>query len=263
MSVPPFNRSSGNTKPNSDNEPHEVQGNNGQKKFSLPQTKSRQNNGQKNNQLKAEEEREEAQGIFGLAKKGKGDEKEEKKKQSKQDEDAQLQISEQVKIGIEQSLELPSGQVQKVDVTKISEIILRMVDKMATAEIGKSQLTSLELKESNVPQAFLGSTITLLQSDEGMVIKFDNFQSPQQEAIAMMTIKNNPQALEQLMRSLGNKDISVSQIQVGQNNIALPRLDTPLAFQSPSSESEKRRDDQSQDDQRQQQKEQQPEEDTE
>ncbi|NGX55052.1 MAG: hypothetical protein KR126chlam2_00674 [Chlamydiae bacterium] len=132
-------------------------------------------------------------------------------------------------------------QAQTQQITQISALILRMVDQLGVGTVGGKEFASLDLKGSaDVPEFFANSTITLTQSDEGLVVKFSNFESLQQQQDAIKAIEQNQQQLEQMMLNLQAKNINLVNLQIGSYSIALPTVQTVKPLEPPPITSETR-----------------------
>lgn len=113
-------------------------------------------------------------------------------------------------------------------VAKISQLVLSLVDSLHVAEVGGKGLALLNLKDSSdVPAPFAGSTISLTQQDEGLIIHFDNFADPQQQNLAITLVEKNKEQLEDMIQALNAKNIQVAELSLGEHVITLPRVIPP------------------------------------
>lgn len=269
MSVPPFNRSSGSdrTQPNRD----EPEGK-AKRPFQLPKGRSDQSVNQKGSQPQPNQQNEEpisyqgqpAQKRSSSSTTSKGDqknnkgeigqessgveipqvsekeEKEDGKKFTKKDKSellqAELASQQQTQVFYSQADKGEISQIQKVEMGKVIAMIQKMVDQIATGQVGQTQHTTLQLKGADIPQLFNGATVNITQTERGLIIQFDKFQTPQQENAALNLVRSNQQALESLMRGLADRNMTIAQMNIGSHNIALPRIETPFLFQAPGSE---------------------------
>lgn len=128
-----------------------------------------------------------------------------------------------------------SQQVQAQQVTQISALILKMVDRLGVGTVGGTEFASMDLKGgADVPGFFANSTITLTQTDDGLIVKFSNFESLQQQQDAIKAVEQNQQQLEQLVQSLQAKNINLANLQIGNYSIALPSVQTVKPLEPPS-----------------------------
>ena len=176
---------------------------------------------------------------FKLPDRTKGKDKEPKKqkelkqkKESNQGQDVANAGQKGVGAGGDGSVVTPAGQVAPSAQAKaISKAILDSVAKMLTGEIGGKQTTALELSaHPNLPPAFVGANLTLTQTDAGLHVAFTNLAS-ETEAIALM--QQNQEQLASLARTLASKNITLAQLQVGNTNITLPRVEPTAPVQPP------------------------------
>lgn len=130
----------------------------------------------------------------------------------------------------------------KNNIAKVSELIMKMVDQFQVGAIGGKDFASLHLKSSSqVPDFLENTTLTLTQTSEGVIIRFSNFQDPQQEAAALLAIQSNKQQLAQLSLNLSQKNLTIADLQVGNHSInvrEITQLEPPPFF----AQSEKQQD---------------------
>lgn len=129
----------------------------------------------------------------------------------------------------------------KTQIDQISKIIMNMVERMMVGKVGGKDMASLNLKQSpEVPRAFAGSNLTISFSENGLVIRFDNFMTPQMQQNALALIEQNKQQLMQMVNALQAKNIQVAQLNIGEHTVALPRAEPlPPPFQpTPMSQGE-------------------------
>lgn len=111
-------------------------------------------------------------------------------------------------------------------VSTVGQLILAMVDKMQVGTVEGKNFASMDIStEANVPEAFAGSHLTLSFEENGLVIHFDNFDSPQQEQNAINLIENNKEQLTQMLQALQTKNIQLTEFNVGNQSITLPRVE--------------------------------------
>jgi len=133
----------------------------------------------------------------------------------------------------------------KATISQVSQLIQRMVSQMQIGSVGGKTFASLNLSGSNeVPGAFQGSNLTLSYEKNGLIIRFDNFMSPQQQQNAFTLIERNKEQLAQMIQNLQSKNIQVAELNIGDRSITLPRVEPlPPPFQPlPSSQAETKRD---------------------
>lgn len=121
----------------------------------------------------------------------------------------------------------------KEQVTQIGQLIQKMVTQMQVGAVGGKDFARMTLAESrDVPQAFAGSNLTLSYQDNGLIIRFDNFMTPQQQQNALLLIENNKDQLTQMIQSLQAKNIQVAELNIGDRTISLPKIEPlPPPFQ--------------------------------
>lgn len=208
MSVPPASRRSSSTPP-SKGRPDE--GKSG-KEFKLPPKKEH---------VEAkEEEQQKKKGLFEIA-------ADEMRMQEKQQG-----LSEEMKT--EALSESSATATQAVsEVTQVSQLIQRMVGTMRIGQLDGQDFASMNLKRSSeVPEAFTGSNLTLSYHANGLVIRFDNFMSPQQQNTAITLVEKNKDQLQQMVQALHAKNIQVAELTIGTHTVVLPRIEPlPPPFQ--------------------------------
>jgi Family of unknown function (DUF5421) len=201
MSVPPASRRPSSTPP-SRGRPDETR-EKGEKDFKLPAKKQH---------VKESDEEAKKKGLFDIAGK-------EALLQDKQQRLAQEVKAEAATVGEVTSTEAVA-QVRQVD-----QLIQKMVESMRVGQIDGQDYASLELKKSaEVPEAFAGSNLTVSYHDNGIVIRFDNFMTPQQQNTAITLVEQNKEQLQQMVQTLNAKNIQVNELTIGEHTVALPKV---------------------------------------
>lgn len=144
------------------------------------------------------------------------------------------EISEGQKLEAEelQKLEAAEGKTQ---ISQIGQLIQKMVDAMQIGSVGGKDFASINLStEPDVPEVFAGSNLTLSFQENGLVIRFDNFMTPQQEQNALTLVERNKEQLLDMIQNLQVKNIQVAEFNIGDRPIALPAIEPPPPpFQAP------------------------------
>jgi hypothetical protein len=139
-----------------------------------------------------------------------------------------------------------TGAEAVAQVRQIGQLVQKTVESMQIGQVGEAHFTRLNLKTSaEVPVAFAGSNLTVSYQQNGVVIKFDNFMSPQQENNAITLVEKNKEQLQDMVQALSSKNIQVTELSIGNHTIALPRVQPlPPPFQptaAPRGEAEQQR----------------------
>jgi len=141
-----------------------------------------------------------------------------KKKQSQEvpSQSGELQhADQQMADATAQAAGAAQGMTPTAQIQAVHQLILKMVDSVASSK----EMTQINLKStSNVPPAFQGGQLTVQQTPDGMLIRFDNVKS---EAAQLLE-----KGAQQLADQLANRGILNAKLQVGDNVIALPRPST-------------------------------------
>ena len=118
-------------------------------------------------------------------------------------------------------------------VARIGELIQRMVNQLQVGTIGGKDFASVDLKATpDVPSFFANTTLTLTQTSDGLVIRFSNFEDPQQQTAAVFAVEQNKEQLQQMLANLQAKNIAVAEMQLGNYSVTLPRVEAlPPPFQ--------------------------------
>ncbi len=112
-------------------------------------------------------------------------------------------------------------------VSKVNDIIVKVISDLYSGTLGSKQITSMNLKAtSDLPTAFQGTSLTIVQTQAGLVVNFSNFNTTKQMADAITLVQQNQQQLAELVRVLSAKNISIAEFQVGNTVIALPKTET-------------------------------------
>jgi hypothetical protein len=154
-------------------------------------------------------------------------------------------ISQQNKQTLETgALPEPTGIEARDAVAKVSEIIQRLVTQLQIGAIGGKNFASLDLKGTeDIPTYLRNTTLNITQDPDGLIIRFSNFESPQQQALAIQAIEKNKDALQQLMQSLHDRNINVVEMQLGNHSVTLPRVEPlPPPFQAPTAQGQEQMD---------------------
>lgn len=132
----------------------------------------------------------------------------------------------------------------KSQVSQIGRLIQQMVESMRVGTAGGKEFASLTLaKDQTVPQAFAGSNLSLSFQEKGLVIRFDNFTTPQQEQLAINMVEQNKEQLAQMIQALQAKNIQIAELNIGDRKISLPRIEPlppPFAAFEPEAPSPRR-----------------------
>jgi hypothetical protein len=208
MSVPPAKRGQSSTPPGK-GRPDETKHTG--KEFKLPPKKQ---------QVEGKEEEAKKKGLFDLA--------------------AEEMIMQDKQQSLSQELKAESTKVEEVTATRavaqvnqIGQLVQQMVETMRVGQIDGQDFASLDLKQSpQVPEAFAGSNLTISYQENGIVIKFDNFMTPQQQNTAITLVEKNKEQLQGMIQALAQKNIQVTEFSIGTHVVALPRVTpTPPPFQ--------------------------------
>lgn len=114
----------------------------------------------------------------------------------------------------------------KAAITKIAEIIFKLVAQMQVGAVGGKNFASLDLKgTADIPAYLQNTSLYVTQTAEGISIRFTNFESPQQQALAIAAIEQNKEQLTQLMLNLQTKNIAVADMTIGTHTVNLPRIE--------------------------------------
>ncbi len=174
------------------------------------------------------------------------------KKQEKQDQgsgaetgvkELKQSVEDQKKAELTKASEVQSSQAQAA-VKAVGQLIQRMVSEMRVGE----NFANMTLSKGDVPEAFQGSNLTISYQENALVIRFDNFMTPQQENNALTLVEKNKEQLQEMLQTLQAKNITVHELSIGNQKIALPRVEAlPPPFQAAQpSGAETRRDQQQQ-----------------
>lgn len=173
---------------------------------------------------------------FNLRKEGRGDEKEEKKglfdlKKEKEAKEAALEARTLAEEKASENQEAQESQAltgveAKAAVAKAGELIMKMIRQMQIGEVDGKEFAKIDLKgKEDVPSFLANTTLMLSQTEKGLSIQFTNFETPQQQALAIIAIEKNKEQLMTLMTNLQAKNIQVTELQIGTQTVALPRVE--------------------------------------
>lgn len=206
MGVPPSNVPPGST-PSSSGRSSDSEKGRLRKPFHLPERGERDGQQDKKSLFDLAREKKEKESAEGV------------QQQLKQDS-----LTEQ-KINVQEVQEIASVEGKQA-IAKVAELIQKMVNQLQVGVIGGKDFASVELKDKeDVPSFFANTTLNLTQSAEGLHIHFTNFETPQQQAIAVQMIEKNKAQLTQLMLTMQSKNIAIAGLQIGDQSITLPRIE--------------------------------------
>lgn len=136
-----------------------------------------------------------------------------------------------------------SAVAAKEGTQKIAALILKMVEKMQIGTVGGQTVASMELKAtSDVPSFFANSTLTLIKTDQGIVINFNKFDTPLNERLAINAVESGKNELALLVNNLAALNIKIANFQIGNHTIEIPSVPPPTAtIQTESSTFRERR----------------------
>ncbi len=176
-----------------------------------------------------------------------GGEKEEKEKlfEYKKEREAvgeaqiQTQLSEQKLSQAEKAENISelSGLEAKQAAAKTAELIQKMILQLQVGTVGGKNFASIDLKDTaDVPSFFANTNLTLTQSTDGLIVRFTNFESAQQQAKAIQAVEMHKEQLSQMMMNLQAKNIVIAELQIGTHSVTLPRIEPlPPPFRPSSS----------------------------
>lgn len=229
MGVPPFNRFPGNSSTPSSSS-------------SGSPEKSRRSDGRKEFNIKGRDADEKEKEQSSMTKK---EEDEGEKSAAQILEKVMTEMGEYAKgLTTEEVKGLTKAEAQ-VATAKVAEIIQKMVAGLQVGTIGGKDFASVDLKGTqDVPDFLKNTSLTLTQTTEGLIIRFSNFESPQQQAQAIYAIEQNKEQLQQLMANLQQKNIAIADLQIGNHSITLPKVTaatetTPIQPSSAATEMQK------------------------
>ncbi len=217
MGIPPH-MPSGSTPPSA-GRPSESDKGRPKKEFRLPDKKEKE--GKKDEKKDVFEEKKEGK-VTGVS--------EQIKQETKLDDSMRAEESASV-----------SSVETKQEIAKVAQLIQAMVAQMRIGSVEGKEFASLDLKGTpNIPSFLANTTLTLTQSSQGLLIHFSNFETPQQQALAIKAVEQNKEELAQLMLNLQTKNINVAELQMGNYTVALPRIEplpppfrtTPVSVQT-------------------------------
>lgn len=148
------------------------------------------------------------------------------------------EISESELEGIQKAEKLDAAQAKQI--SQVTRLIIQLVESMHIGTLAGKDFASLNLsRDPAIPEAFAGSNLTLNYQENGLVIRFDNFVTPQQEIAAIAMIEKNQEQLAAMVHALQVKNIQVAELNIGNRQVPLPPRVEPLpppmqAFQAES-----------------------------
>lgn len=114
----------------------------------------------------------------------------------------------------------------QVIVSKMVQIIQKMLSELQVGKLGGQDFATMKLQANDsVPSCFQNASLSLTHTSEGVIIRFSNFDSPQDEALAIQAVEQNKQQLEQLVKNLESKRIAIADLQLGDHSVTLPESD--------------------------------------
>ncbi|EPP34626.1 putative outer protein E [Chlamydia ibidis] len=129
-------------------------------------------------------------------------------------------------MATEVALETAQVAVASVDLSWVADIVASTVDAMMVTDIGGQQLVEIVLdSEAAVPEAFAGANLTLVQSGDQLTVKFSNFTDNVQMSEAMQLVASNPVQLTNLVQSLKDRMLTLTELTIGTNAVQLPKLE--------------------------------------
>ncbi len=117
-------------------------------------------------------------------------------------------------------------------VGKIGELIGQMVSQLAVGTVDGKTFASLDLT-TDVPEYLANTTLTLTQSENGLVVNITNFESLGQQQTAILNIQQQQEQLQQLVNNLQVKNIQLVDFQIGGHSINLPTAETVTPIEAP------------------------------
>lgn len=145
---------------------------------------------------------------------------------------AELLFADKASVASAQTLEAAPITVASADLQWVSETILSTVESMMISGIDNQQLVEIVLEQNGeVPAAFAGANLTLVQTGSDLSVKFSNFVDPMQAANALELVVANPAQLSNLVEALKGRQLNLTEFAVGSSIVQLPTVEetqTPL-----------------------------------
>lgn len=178
---------------------------------------------------------------FKLPKKGE-EEGEQKGLQPAPEQQAVKAQIEEGQISEEISTQAPVAGTQAAQVAKVGELISQMVARLGVGTIEGKNFASLDLKgTADVPVFLANTTLTLTQTDNGLVVNFSNFESLSQQQTAILTMEKQTEQLQLLVNNLSAKGIQLADLTLGTYSISLPPPQAVTPIQPPPITAEAKR----------------------
>lgn len=114
----------------------------------------------------------------------------------------------------------------KVSIDKITALVRKMVDTMQVGRVEGKETVSMDLKvTAQVPSFLSGANLSITQVEKGIItISFTNL-SESNLKIAVAVMEQRQGELTQLVQDLQAKNITIAQLQIGEQSIALPQAE--------------------------------------
>ncbi len=109
--------------------------------------------------------------------------------------------------------------------SQIRAIIMKTVETMAVGKVGATDIAHLDLKAGEVPGAFAGASLNIAKTGNELTVNFTHFATPAMEAQAINLVEHNKEQLAQLVQALQVKGIQITELNVGNRSIALPKVE--------------------------------------
>ncbi len=128
----------------------------------------------------------------------------------------------------------------KENVRLACNLIEKMCSTALVGDVGGKPGIMMDLKRSpEVPSFFQGTSLTIVQQDQGLSVRFTNFQNAEQERMAIYAVQQNAEALRNLVGNLYEKNMTIFEIQIGSLRIEVPppvSLEKPVETAPPAEE---------------------------
>lgn len=145
---------------------------------------------------------------------------------------ADLLFAERATATTVQGVEAAPVTIASVDLQWVAETILSTVESMMVSSIDNQQLVEIVLEQNGeVPAAFAGANLTLVQTGSDLSVKFSNFLDPMQAANALELVAANPSQLAGLVEALKGRQLNLTEFLIGSSIVQLPTREetqTPL-----------------------------------
>lgn len=118
------------------------------------------------------------------------------------------------------------SQTSSADLRWMSDLILSTVETLLVGELQGEQFVEMGLSaHHDVPSAFIGANVSLVQSGQELTVSFSNFQDITQQQEAQHLVLSQQEQLQSLISALQARNLQLKSMSVGQHVVQLPQVE--------------------------------------